>query len=248
VVRVTGLKERRIGTQSTRLPVVGLATSDDYANVDESLFLVERSISGEGIGGIGVLVELRMFGIFGPIEITAGGVPPNGTVVCVADSGFFVDGAASPTAFRQVGSVIDAEDLGGGQVALTIYFDGGMSPSQSAVTLVDLFDLGSEPNPSGPDQARLCFVGGVLLVSIDEGNYRKLEPQRGSATLAAGTVTVSGVTLTAYSRIVYARNDPSGALGELSCPLATRNVGAGTFVLASANVGDTSGIDWAIYD
>ncbi|MCC6559639.1 MAG: hypothetical protein IT372_42525 [Polyangiaceae bacterium] len=59
--------------------------------------------------------------------------------------------------------------------------------------------------------------------------------QTGTATLAAGTVTVSGVELTASSRIQLTMKDPgAGAItsfAALHAPDADRNVGAGTFVV-----------------
>lgn len=59
--------------------------------------------------------------------------------------------------------------------------------------------------------------------------------QSGTATLAAGTVTVSGVKLTASSRIVVTMKDPgAGALtgfAEFSTPAANRDASAGSFVI-----------------
>jgi hypothetical protein len=70
--------------------------------------------------------------------------------------------------------------------------------------------------------------------------------QSGIATLAGGTITVTGVRLTTSSRIMFGRNTPGGMLGELSAPAASRNAGAGSFVINSANAGDTSTVDWLI--
>lgn len=59
--------------------------------------------------------------------------------------------------------------------------------------------------------------------------------QSGTTTLVAGTKTVSGVVLTSTSRIFLTMKDPgSGAvtgLGALDAPVASRNTGAGTFVI-----------------
>lgn len=78
--------------------------------------------------------------------------------------------------------------------------------------------------------------------------------QTGTATLASGTVTVTGVTLTSTSRIFLTRNTAAGAtIGvELVAPSASRNTGTGQFVINSIDasratvVTDTSTVDWAI--
>lgn len=59
--------------------------------------------------------------------------------------------------------------------------------------------------------------------------------QAGTATLAAGTVTVTGVTLTANSRIILTMKDPgAGAItgfADLDAPAANRNTSTGQFVV-----------------
>ncbi len=75
---------------------------------------------------------------------------------------------------------------------------------------------------------------------------RRERVQSGTATLVAGTVTVTGVVLTAYSKIHLTRNTPGGAVGDLSAPAASRNTGTGQFVINSASGTDTSTVDWRI--
>lgn len=70
--------------------------------------------------------------------------------------------------------------------------------------------------------------------------------QSGTATLAAGTKAVTGVVLTASSKIQLTRDTPAGTVGDLSAPAASRNTGTGTFVINSANAADTSTVDWTI--
>lgn len=59
--------------------------------------------------------------------------------------------------------------------------------------------------------------------------------QVGTGTLAAGTLTVTGVTLTATSRIFLTMKDPgAGAItgfADLDAPAASRDTGAGEFVV-----------------
>lgn len=59
--------------------------------------------------------------------------------------------------------------------------------------------------------------------------------QAGTGTLVAGTLTVTGVTLTANSRILLSMKDPgAGALtgfADLDAPVATRDTSTGQFVV-----------------
>lgn len=78
--------------------------------------------------------------------------------------------------------------------------------------------------------------------------------QAGVATLAGGTVTVTGVTLTATSRILISRKTAGGTAGTggLYAPSANRNTGASTFEIRSADTAgalvatDTSVVDWVV--
>lgn len=77
----------------------------------------------------------------------------------------------------------------------------------------------------------------------------------GTATLASGTVTITAA-ITANSRIVATIKDANPGAGGLTVgievPVASRNVGAGTFVIranvaaGTINVLDTSTLDWII--
>jgi hypothetical protein len=72
--------------------------------------------------------------------------------------------------------------------------------------------------------------------------------QAGTATLGAGgNVTVTGVSLTASSKIQVTRNTASGTLGNLSAPSAQRNVGSsGSFEIVSDQSSERSTVDWFV--
>lgn len=77
----------------------------------------------------------------------------------------------------------------------------------------------------------------------------------GTDTLSSGTVTISAV-ITANSRIFIATKDANPGAGSLTvgfeAPIASRNVGAGTFIVranvaaGTINVLDTSTFDWLV--
>lgn len=94
---------------------------------------------------------------------------------------------------------------------------------------------------AGASDAGICFdvTSEGAWVEIDMGSSPDAANvpniQSGTATLVAGTVTVSGVVLTATSRITATMKDKgagalTGVVG-IEIPAAQRNVGAGTFVI-----------------
>jgi hypothetical protein len=94
--------------------------------------------------------------------------------------------------------------------------------------------------------------GDQLLVLLMLGGAQR---QSGSAILAAGSVIVSNVVLTANSIIIVSRKTQGGTVTSTivyEAPSASRNVGAGTMVLqasvaaGTANAADTSVVDWLI--
>lgn len=77
----------------------------------------------------------------------------------------------------------------------------------------------------------------------------------GTDTLSSGTVTIAAA-ITASSRIIITHKDPNPGAGSLTislaAPVASRNVGAGTFVVraniaaGTINVLDNSTFDWLV--
>lgn len=58
--------------------------------------------------------------------------------------------------------------------------------------------------------------GGTLARKLnDQSNFQAFRPQTGTATLVAGTVTVTGVVVTANSTILCQVAIPGGTLGTL---------------------------------
>ena len=71
--------------------------------------------------------------------------------------------------------------------------------------------------------------------------------QAGTATLVAGTVTVTlpvAIGLSSSDVVVVTRNTPGGTVGDLSVPVGSYNTGARTFVINSASGTDTSTVNW----
>jgi hypothetical protein len=95
------------------------------------------------------------------------------------------------------------------------------------------------------------------VVSVDDsgvwvlvGGAVRTSPrlQCGTATLAAGTITVSNVKLTASSRIVATAKTFAGTTGYLSAPAANRSVAGGFFSITSSTNQDTSTVEFIIID
>jgi hypothetical protein len=85
----------------------------------------------------------------------------------------------------------------------------------------------------------------VLLLLYTDGTSPVVQVGT-SVAMTAGSVTISGVVLTANSKIFLTANTAGGTQGTLRAPTATRNVGAGTFVINSSSGTDTSTVDWMI--
>ena len=77
-------------------------------------------------------------------------------------------------------------------------------------------------------------------LSIKEGSNCK----QGTATLVAGTVTVSNTSVTASSRIFISRSTAGGTLGHLSY---TKSAGA-SFTVTSTSATETSSFDYEIFE
>lgn len=97
-------------------------------------------------------------------------------------------------------------------------------------------------------------VGAIAaLAKISPAGVGNVAILTGQATLVAGTVTITAA-ITANSVIVATWSDPDAAtVGVLSIPTATRNVGAGTFVVNSVKADgttplntDTGSFDWVV--
>lgn len=67
----------------------------------------------------------------------------------------------------------------------------------------------------------------------------------GTATLAAGTVTVANTKVTANSKIMVTHNTPNGTMGQLSVPQASRIAGTSFVINSDANT-DAATVDYVI--
>ena len=93
----------------------------------------------------------------------------------------------------------------------------------------------------------IAFSG---VVNATTANVDKLNLQDsnqnaivGTATLAAGAVTIFTTAITANSKIFLTDHTPGGGQGTLSCTTRTPGV---SFVITSNNGADTSTVDWLI--
>ncbi|OCX52657.1 hypothetical protein BEL04_14520 [Mucilaginibacter sp. PPCGB 2223] len=92
---------------------------------------------------------------------------------------------------------------------------------------------------------QLQVSGNLNLVSV--GNKLKIatgtNASIGTATLVAGTVTISTTAVTASSKIFITRNTTGGTIGSLSVP-STSITANTSFVINSDSASDTSTINW----
>ena len=98
-----------------------------------------------------------------------------------------------------------------------------------------------------PPTDQLEVTGSISLMAA--GNKLKIatgtNASLGTATLVAGTVTVSTTAVTSSSKIFLTCNTPGGVQGILSVPTASI-VNGTSFVINSSNVADTSTVNWWI--
>lgn len=90
-------------------------------------------------------------------------------------------------------------------------------------------------------------AGGANLVGVPTGAAGRA----GTATLVAGTVTVSTTAVTAGSRILATVNTPGGATQGVKLAVPTRSAGVSFVINAVDNTGatvatDVSTVDWIV--
>lgn len=156
---------------------------------------------------------------------------------------FLLGNGASAPAYASV----DGSDIVSPTVAIT-----RSSQGVYVVTLKDNFNkvvfASAEMDDTAADGA-YATIGNIanegtatpLALTV---NVRSGVNQSGTATLAAGTKTVTGVTVPTGATIFVSYNTPGGTPGTLSVPAASRT---GTqFVINSSSGTDTSTVDWTI--
>ena len=113
----------------------------------------------------------------------------------------------------------------------------------STNTFVGATGFGSTTAPTD----KVEITGNLALLVA--GNKLKIatgsNASMGTATLVAGTVTVSTTAVLTGSTIFISRNTTGGTLGHLSAPAASITNGT-SFVINSSDSGDTSTVNWLI--
>jgi len=103
---------------------------------------------------------------------------------------------------------------------------------------------GTKPTVTGANgDIQVNSVGNFLWSDVP----RSFNHFAGTATLSSGTITVASKNMPTDAKITISRNTPSGGLGDLSIPSATRtNLGTATsqFIINSSSNSDNSTIDW----
>lgn len=97
------------------------------------------------------------------------------------------------------------------------------------------------------DAARLDYNGLLWLYGGLKLKTNGTAPRCGTATLVAGTVTVSTTAISANSKVYLSVDTPGGTQGFLSAPSASYTAGT-SFVINSSSGTDTSTVNWVIVD
>lgn len=159
--------------------------------------------------------------------------------------------------FRAVPTLADGDvvALAGDVARCTAY--GTISKGDRVYVSSTAAHLGQVAKYTGSVTNGAQFILGVAQHDAADGSAVsvRLAPHRvaegrqfGRATLSAGTVTVSGVVISATTcNIRVSCNTPGGTQGYLSAPAASRST-AGTFVINSSTNADTSTVDWEVID
>ena len=144
-------------------------------------------------------------------------------------------------------SAAKVQVLGDGATSATyslIVTNSGGTTSTAALVVRDDSRVGVGTNAPAE---KLSVAGNVELTTA--GNKLKIatgsNASMGTATLVAGTVTVSTTAVATGSTIFLTCNTPGGVQGFLSAPAASIT-NATSFVINSSNVADTSTVNWLI--
>ena len=144
-------------------------------------------------------------------------------------------------------SAAKVQVLGDGATSATyslIVTNSGGTTSTAALVVRDDSRVGVGTN--APSE-KLSVAGNIELTTA--GNKLKIatgsNSSMGTATLVAGTVTVSTTAVATGSTIFLTCNTPGGVQGFLSAPVASIT-NATSFVINSSNVADTSTVNWWI--
>lgn len=204
------------------------------------------------------------------LPLKADAVVYSGGVVCTDSSGYVIPGGAALGLIVRGVAQQSKDNTGGANGAKTVRVFAGVfklknSSSGEALTITEVGKncyLVDDEQVSKTDNSGTRSLAGVVVAVDTDGVWVLLgisapaqtALQSGTATLASGTVTVSGAKLTAGSKIIVSRNTKAGsAIGtDLEVPSASRVVVDGEFVInsvkadKSVETNDTSTVDWLV--
>lgn len=127
----------------------------------------------------------------------------------------------------------------------------GFSMGSASVTVGGtdiLFQVGNGTSDAArSDALRLNYDGVLWLYGGLKLKTNGGAPRLGTATLVAGTVTVSTTAISANSKVFLSVDTPGGTQGFLSAPNASYTAGT-SFVINSSSGTDTSTVNWMIVD
>lgn len=115
--------------------------------------------------------------------------------------------------------------------------------NQNASDIADLQQLVDDANLVGGIEGLTFPLDPDVATILDEETISFFSDRIGSATLVAGTVTVTNPYVTTNSTIIISRKTSSGTLGYLS--ISTQS--SGSFTIISSSATDTSVVNYLIF-
>lgn len=199
-----------------------------------AIFYIDQTVATTG-GGQGVEGYVKSSNSTGTIVLNIGAVgnlehSGSGTLQygrCVQGGGI-VSGSGTITDLAGFFSTFAITGSGTITTYYGLYLE---TPSEGGGTITNRYGVYSQD----PDAINF-FAGSVHLGSAS---------QIGTATLAAGTVTVSNANVTSNSMIFVTGQNLSGAQGILAIGARTPGV---SFEIRSSNGADTSTVSWLIFE
>ncbi|MCX4750890.1 glycosyl hydrolase family 28-related protein [Kitasatospora sp. NBC_01287] len=275
LITMVGCRATRDGSASTSAGYAGLAVASTTRKVIVDNFQTVTGANDDGSGlttpqyGVSVTSSAYVTVSSGILTaVTAGWYDGGGNTVArrgamltgTGISTWSWSGTASPVGAATSTVLLQAQVTGDTQQRFTVGSDGKLQwgpgnagqdvdlyRSSSAQLQTDSYFVvgagqsnGTWTSWSSSAKALICGSAGAGLAIAEGSNARS-----GTATLAAGTVTVSNTSVTANTRIQLTIQSPGGTVGA---PYVNARTASTSFTIKSTSASDTSVVAWLLVE